>query len=370
VIEHIAMVYAAGGLSANEKHLLGAYCNHTDQHGYCWPSVPRLMDETGMSERTVQRTNVLLRKRKLVKAVRRVNPKTGLQISNLSRVNVPLLASLRRPARDYGDNLVEEITFEEDRPEASADAPVDNSFSQVIQGCQSGTPRGANLAPPPRQSGTPRGANLAPKTSVEPSGEPSDESSRPVRSVRTAQVGDARASATAPQAASEDQGTGSSQTAPARVPEPRQGDEAPEINTRQGAGGSRRSGARSASQEARRVLGALPRVFRDGAEPWVLAKMAVRIEELLTSGYGPAAIVRASEEITAARPITGDRDHVEALRAVKAALRANAFDVQAANDVDRCQGCGARRTGAVPCMSCDPIEVIEVIDLESVAEKG
>ena len=160
MIEHIALVYAAGGLSANEKHLLGAYCNHTDAHGYCWPSVPRLMDETGMSERTVQRTNALLRKKSLIKSVHRVNPKTGLQISNLTRVNLPLLASIRRPERDYGDNIIEEITFE------------DETFPQVSQGCQSGTPRGAKLAPPPRQSGTPRGAKLAPKTSCETSVEP------------------------------------------------------------------------------------------------------------------------------------------------------------------------------------------------------
>ncbi len=117
------------------------------------------------------------------------------------------------------------------------------------------------------------------------------------------------------------------------------------------------------------MLGALPRVFRDGAKPWVLAEMAVRLDALLADGRTPAAIVRAAEEIATARPI-GDRDHIDALHAVRAALRTNAFDHQADDGAGRCQGCGARRTGAVPCMSCDPVEVIEVIDLESITEKG
>src|SRR4051794_14254127 len=112
-IEHIAMVYAAGDLSASEKHLLGAYCNHTDVHGYCWPGVPRLMDETGMSRATVKRINAQLRTKKLIKSLRRTNPKTGEQITNLTRVNIPLLASLRRPDRDYGDDLIEQITFDD-----------------------------------------------------------------------------------------------------------------------------------------------------------------------------------------------------------------------------------------------------------------
>lgn len=164
-VEHIAMVYAAGGMSASEKHLLGAYCNHTDAHGYCWPGVDRLADETGMSPRTVQRTNVALRDMNLIKSVHRTNPKTGEQITNLTRVNLTLLASMRRPERAYDDNLVDAITF------AEGDTG-DDTFSQVRSGRQYDAPRGDNLTGGGRHSDTPRGDRLTPKTSLETSVEP------------------------------------------------------------------------------------------------------------------------------------------------------------------------------------------------------
>ena len=166
------MVYAAEGMTASEKHLLGAYCNHTDAHGYCWPSVERLADETGMSARTVQRTNALLRAKGLIKAVHRTNPKTGLQITNLTRVNLARLAQMRRPDRDYGDNMVEAITFD--------DAPGDNSFPQVRPGRQSVTPRGDRLTGPGRHCVTPRGDTVTPKPSVEPSVELSSSYPTPI----------------------------------------------------------------------------------------------------------------------------------------------------------------------------------------------
>jgi len=164
MIQHIVMVYAAGGLTANEKHLLGAYCNHTDAHGYCWPGVPRLADETGMSERTVNRVNASLKAKKLIKAMHRFNPVTGEQITNLTRVNLDLLAEMERPPREYDDNLVEAITFE---GLDDVETPSDLRNRQPV------TPRGDNLAPRPRQSGTPRGANLTPKPSPQPSVETS-----------------------------------------------------------------------------------------------------------------------------------------------------------------------------------------------------
>lgn len=128
--EHILMALAAGGLTPSEKLLLIAYADHTDAHGYCWPSVQRLADITGLSRATVTRTNAALRKKGLIKSVRRVNPRTGLPISNLTRLNVRLLASMRRPVEKL-DNLVEEITFDgdetpsdlqKDQPEQQADA--------------------------------------------------------------------------------------------------------------------------------------------------------------------------------------------------------------------------------------------------------
>lgn len=165
----MAMVFAAEGLNAAEKVLLLAYANRADAHGYCWPSVDRLADDTGMSVRTVKRTNAQLRERNLIKAVHRADRKTGLQISNLTRLNAALLASMRRPDRDYDDNVVEQITFE-------VPAGTESAFPQVSQGCQSDPPRGANLTPPGCQSVAPRGANLAPKPSLEPSLEPSSSS--------------------------------------------------------------------------------------------------------------------------------------------------------------------------------------------------
>ncbi|MEU8347858.1 helix-turn-helix domain-containing protein [Spirillospora sp. NPDC048832] len=167
-VEHIAMVYAAGGMSASEKHLLGAYCNHTDAHGYCWPGVPRLVDETGMSRATVKRVNAQLRARNLIKSVHRTNPKTGEQITNLTRVNLPLLASMRRPPRDYGDNLIEEITFE--------GPTTEDAFPQVTPGAQNEPPARLTLSPPGAQNEPPPGLKMSPKTSPETSVEPSSSS--------------------------------------------------------------------------------------------------------------------------------------------------------------------------------------------------
>ncbi|MFG1755913.1 helix-turn-helix domain-containing protein [Streptosporangium sandarakinum] len=168
-IQHIAMVYAAGGLEANEKHLLGAYCNHTDAHGYCWPGIDRLIDETGMSRATIKRVNAALKAKNLIRSVRRTNSK-GESISNLTRVNVPLLDSLRRPDKDYGDNLIE-IVFD-DLPESS-DTP--DTASDLPMAHFEPTP-GLNLSPPPAQSEPTPGLNLSPKTSVETSVETSPSS--------------------------------------------------------------------------------------------------------------------------------------------------------------------------------------------------
>jgi hypothetical protein len=45
--------------------------------------------------------------------VRRKNSK-GEPISNLSRVNLPLLASMARVEKTYDDNLIDQITFDDD----------------------------------------------------------------------------------------------------------------------------------------------------------------------------------------------------------------------------------------------------------------
>lgn len=164
MIQHIALVLEAEGLTGSEKLLLIAYCNHTDGSGYVTAGIPRLADETGTSERTVKRTNALLKEKKLIKSVRRVNPRTGEPITNLTRVNLALLASMKRPEHDYDDSLIEALAFDEDD---AAESPQVSAGDDLAQGsdllmCQSDTEVGDNLAPTPGQSVTYLGDNLAP----------------------------------------------------------------------------------------------------------------------------------------------------------------------------------------------------------------
>ncbi|MGY0065202.1 helix-turn-helix domain-containing protein (plasmid) [Streptomyces sp. LZ34] len=117
-IEHMAMVFAAGGIEAKERLLLLAYTNRCDAHGYCWPGEDRLVEETGMSASTVRRAKKNLINMGLIKSLRR--PDT----SNLTRVNIALLASMKRPKRDYDDNLVERIAFTDPAATPSKGAPT------------------------------------------------------------------------------------------------------------------------------------------------------------------------------------------------------------------------------------------------------
>lgn len=110
----MGLIFAAESLDGSEKLLLLALTNYTDPHGYCWPSEARLADDCGTSRSTVQRTKRKLAARNLIKSVRRVNPRTGEPISNLTRVNLPLLASMARSRSGYDDDLISAITFEDD----------------------------------------------------------------------------------------------------------------------------------------------------------------------------------------------------------------------------------------------------------------
>jgi hypothetical protein len=112
----MALVFRADGLDGGEKLLLLAYANHTDAHGYCWPSEQRLADCCGTSLSTVARQKRSLTAKGLLKSVRRINPRTGEPITNLTRLNVTLLESMRRPERSYDDDMVQQITFEGDQP--------------------------------------------------------------------------------------------------------------------------------------------------------------------------------------------------------------------------------------------------------------
>lgn len=115
-IRHIAMVLEAGGLDGPEKLLLIAYCNRTDDHGYCWPGQQRLADDCGTSPATVKRVKKKLVEKGLIASKRRLSPITGEPISNLTRVNIELLAAMKRKPTDYDDNVIELITFAPDVP--------------------------------------------------------------------------------------------------------------------------------------------------------------------------------------------------------------------------------------------------------------
>ncbi|MEV8344518.1 helix-turn-helix domain-containing protein [Streptomyces niveus] len=115
-IRHIAMVMEAGGLDGPEKLLLIAYCNRTDDHGYCWPGQQRLADDCGTSPATVKRVKKRLVEKGLIASKRRLDPRTGEPITNLTRVNIELLAAMKRKPTDYDDNVIELITFAPDAP--------------------------------------------------------------------------------------------------------------------------------------------------------------------------------------------------------------------------------------------------------------
>jgi hypothetical protein len=164
MIQHIAMVLAAEGLNGSEKLLLIAYCNHTDGRGYVTAGIPRLADETGTSERTVKRVNAALKEKKLIKSKRRVDPRTGEPIPNLTRVNLNLLAEMKRPERDYDDSLIEALTFESDATDTSAQVSAGDDLAQgsdLLMG-QSDPDPSANLSPTRCQSDPDPGDNLAP----------------------------------------------------------------------------------------------------------------------------------------------------------------------------------------------------------------
>lgn len=109
----MAMVFAARGLDGAEKLLLLAYTNYTDPHGYCWPGHSRIADDCGTSVATVKRVKKRLIEKQLLRTVRRVNDRTGEPITNLSRINLGLLARMRRSDVGYGDNVMEDLGFED-----------------------------------------------------------------------------------------------------------------------------------------------------------------------------------------------------------------------------------------------------------------
>lgn len=161
-IQHMQMVFDAGDLTSAEKSVLLAYCNFTDAHGYCWPGVERIADMTGISVRTIKRTRAALTERGLLGSKRRLNS-TGQSITSMTRVNLTMLADLKRPARNYDDNVIEEITFAApEQARGHCDTPTKSE--------------GAPVAPGGCHSGPWGGDTVAPNPSVDPSGDPSSSS--------------------------------------------------------------------------------------------------------------------------------------------------------------------------------------------------
>lgn len=188
---HMGMVFAAEGIDGSEKLLLLGYTNYTDPHGYCWPSEARMVDDCGTSRSTVQRAKRKLTKLNLLKSVRRINPKTGEPISNLSRVNLPLLASMARQKVQYDDNLINAITFEDDSqgdPTSTLAGTSDDPepTSDLLKGHSDSHPESNRLTP--RVNMTPTPSQNDAQSLTDPLSDPSVEPDAP--SARSA--GDAR----------------------------------------------------------------------------------------------------------------------------------------------------------------------------------
>ncbi|MGW9447055.1 helix-turn-helix domain-containing protein [Bacillus mobilis] len=162
-IQHMQMVFDAGDLSGSEKAVLLAYCNHTDAHGYTWAGVERVADMTGFSAKTVKNVRKALKERNLLRSSARVE-RSGRRKTDISRINLTKLASLKLPPREYKDNVIAELEFEdEELPEATADQPRGTTCPQSDQSKGSSYPHQGKQVPLQEgEAGTPY-----------PSGEPS-----------------------------------------------------------------------------------------------------------------------------------------------------------------------------------------------------
>ncbi|MFD5426356.1 helix-turn-helix domain-containing protein [Streptomyces sp. NPDC127084] len=130
---HMGLVFAAEGLDGAEKLLLLAYCNRTDDHGYCWPGQKRLVDDCGTSAATVKRVKKSLIDKGLISSVRRVDPVTGDPITNLTRVNVRLLEQMARSKTAYDDNVIEQLTFAQGAPLPTKRKRAKRSSADVLR---------------------------------------------------------------------------------------------------------------------------------------------------------------------------------------------------------------------------------------------
>lgn len=114
-IQHIALVLEASGLSAQEKAVLTAFCNHTDPSGKTFAGEERLMREAGMPRATFRRWRSQLVDRELLIS-RRKGRKGGGRTTSDTWVNIEKLRAARDPF--FGQTPT-------DRPED------ENPFAQV-----------------------------------------------------------------------------------------------------------------------------------------------------------------------------------------------------------------------------------------------
>ena len=160
-------VFDADGLNHSEKVVLLAYCNYTDAHGYVWAGVPRVSDDTGASESTIKRVRKELHARGLLATRRRVDPRTGRSTSNITRINLELLDSMKRAPRKYDDNVIEELLFEDGTPKDSTPSDlrtVQSDTGPDLRTVQSDPTSEVKMTSPEGQ------VNLTPNPSDEPSG--------------------------------------------------------------------------------------------------------------------------------------------------------------------------------------------------------
>ncbi|MBA3488734.1 MAG: helix-turn-helix domain-containing protein [Longispora sp.] len=177
-VDHMAMVFLAEGLSGPEKLLLLAMTNHTDPHGYCWPSVERLADYTGTSTATVKRARKSLEEKNLVKRSAPRRNHRGERISNLYRVNLELLASMRAPVRKYDDDLMQELVFDETPAQGLGLNLSPSEIQPVEPQLNMSCGQGLILSPTTAHIEPYVGLNMSPNPSLDPSLDPSSLSAR------------------------------------------------------------------------------------------------------------------------------------------------------------------------------------------------
>ncbi|MFI9630956.1 hypothetical protein [Streptomyces sp. NPDC052042] len=127
MIQHMNLVFQAGGLEVGEFAFLMACCNHTDDRGNVIAKMQQLADEAHLPLSTARAKKSKLIKRGLLARGERYSPKNNAQLADLVRVNLDLLASMKRPRVDYGPTLVEELTFATPQENPSSDPPLKSS---------------------------------------------------------------------------------------------------------------------------------------------------------------------------------------------------------------------------------------------------